>query len=234
MARSGNYLAIVVQLNAPGKCGRLLPVPMSRWSSSSTARTRTFTFGYWEGHTMADDNVLAVHLGFALAAAFDGDLFSLNAAVTAHAMVNLFGTPGSSRTSNWRRDRNRRPDFDTAMQLIGELGPKPIVSDVGAVLTTLADVLDKWSPCWVWPTSMSRGRTPKAGNVLRCRPVHFGGNCDYVALSSVDGCVGGQTVGSSTINHRDCRWSASSRRPRPIAHFRAAKSSKTKWTYARG
>ena len=83
------------------------------------------------------------------------------------------------------------------MQLIGELGPKPIVYDVGAVLTTQADVLDKWSPCWVWPTSMSRGRTPKAGNVLRCRPVHFGGNCDYVALSSVDGCVGGQTVGSS-------------------------------------
>lgn len=39
MARSGNYLAIVVQLNAPGKCRRLLPVPMSRWSSSSTART---------------------------------------------------------------------------------------------------------------------------------------------------------------------------------------------------
>jgi len=30
-------------------------------------------------------------------------------------------------------------DFDTAMQLIGELGPEPIISDVGAVLTTLAD-----------------------------------------------------------------------------------------------
>jgi carboxymethylenebutenolidase len=30
-------------------------------------------------------------------------------------------------------------DFDTAMQLIGELGPEPIIADVGAVLTTLAD-----------------------------------------------------------------------------------------------
>ncbi|MDT5151114.1 MAG: hypothetical protein QOI01_2847, partial [Mycobacterium sp.] len=31
MVRSGNYLAIVVQLNASGKCRRLLPVPVSRW-----------------------------------------------------------------------------------------------------------------------------------------------------------------------------------------------------------